>query len=159
MYIWLNLKTIKFYFKKNSHQFLATTKLFSGQKILIAVKHHQGDQIGQYFCQLGYLGCSLWLSENISSPKYGNVWAAFCLSNFLHVTWIISFKVWLVVEILRFQNRFDADVFDFQIELRLRYFASFGLATFMASFSKINWDKHPHYIITWLRIHNTLFYT
>jgi len=65
----------------------------------------------------------------------------------------------LVVEILKFQNWFDEDVLDFQIELRLRYFASFGLATFMATFSKIKWVKHPHYVITWARIHNTLFYT
>ncbi len=54
MCVWLNLKTIKFYFNKINHIFLVTTTLFSGWNSLIMNFHVQNKSVGIWLqmCQL-----------------------------------------------------------------------------------------------------------
>ncbi len=98
----------------------------------------QGDQIG-HFLPIGLLlkAHNDFLRRQ-SSPTNVNILGYFLQkANFYIFTRISSFKTWLVVAIFRFQNLFDVDVFDFQIDLWCGYFGIFSSATVLATFPNI----------------------
>ncbi len=56
-----------------------------------------------------------------------------------------------VICILKFQEQFDVDVLDFQIEFDGRYLAFFGLATIWATFLR-NWALFANFLIAMLTL-------
>ncbi len=115
----------------------------------------QGDQIG-HFLPIGLLLKAQFFLRRQSSPKIGDILGYFLQkANFYIFTRINSFKTWLVVvAMFRFQNLFNVDVFDFQIELWGGYFGIFRSATVLATFSKhlaIFFSNHPVTLIFFRR--------
>ncbi len=105
---------------------------------------HQGDQIGWFFCQLGYFWMPIvpvWKDE--VAQRNGDILGYLLLKQLLYViTKISSFKTWFVVGILRFQKGFVVDVSDFKIG-HLCSFMQFGFSIKLTHLNPIQyWFIH-----------------